>query len=615
MKARTPIGPKQIGRRHSRPETEMAVQAAVRKACSKVADRLGQLDLIRITTKPRSITLQVMTNTQGQPLISLERRANGTLKFTEYGSVENTQPAFNLALVIKKIKWRIQDELFNEICKEGNVAVTREALIPYANLKYQVKQESALIVNEAIVSNKPTPEGSTPEQPISKANTLPTHSNPSTPQNSTPQSSTPKTPIPTKGINRNNFKRSVQQLLNQHFIQNDIMDLARRVLIPYGYQNPKVTTAIYNCVVLNPSIFRELHASSPYPTKYYLLQIADQSPTPPRLKHPGQVISEVKEQLNLTPAEWSYFCRIPHYCRTMPGQPTIAEQIRQSMNLLAQLNVPDASDTALENINSFLYQHNIFRQAAWDPGDPFLAWVQTIRQYLLATTEYQRQNAPHELPEPGQNQPRQNQLGQNQPGPHAVPTDEPRRQPQHELPPELTIQSLRSVADALKGHIDAQQPWGPGDWANLLARSDRWHQELNRRVQNTPPPTPSQDLSWTSLISSHISKDGDQTIELTPLTTGRELIQAARDLHNCLSTYSQRCSQNKSRIFAVHQDGKLVAAAELVRQRNSWQVGQVEMRNRRASVPQPIQTAVAQTLQAYRKAEKAQRPPKTPPTP
>ena len=341
-------------------------------------------------------------------------------------------------------------------------------------------------------------------------------------------------------------------MLKQHFIQNDIMNLARRALIPYRYQNPKVTTAIYNCVVLNPSIFRELHASSPYPAKYYLLQIADQSPNPTTLKHPGQVIREVKEQLNLTPAEWSYFCRIPHPYRTMPGQPTIPEQIRQSMNMLVELNVPEASNTVLESLTNSIYHHDIFRHANWEPGDPFLAWIQTMRQYLLATTEYQRQNAPHELPEPSQNPP-----GQNQPGPHAVPMDEP----QQELPPELAIRSLWSVADALKGHIDAEQPWGPGNWPNLLARSNRWHQELDRQIQNTPLPTPSQDLSWTSLISSHISKDGDQTIELRALTTGRELIQAARDLHNCLRAYSQRCSQNRSRIFTVHQDGKLVAAA------------------------------------------------------
>ena len=84
------------------------------------------------------------------------------------------------------------------------------------------------------------------------------------------------------------------------------------------------------------------------------------------------------------------------------------------------------------------------------------------------------------------------------------------------------------------------------------------------------------------------------------------MAKAALHLNNCLTTYTKHCHRNNTRIFTIHREHELIGAAELSREGNTWEQGQVQMRNRRAAPPQSVTELVQTALQTYQKAQDQQ---------
>ena len=59
--------------------------------------------------------------------------------------------------------------------------------------------------------------------------------------------------------------------------------------------------------------------------------------------------------------------------------------------MLAQINIPEAPDQDLQGIAYAPNLHNHFRNAQWERGDPWNAWVNTMRQLLLARIQHRQE--------------------------------------------------------------------------------------------------------------------------------------------------------------------------------------------------------------------------------
>ena len=535
MKTRKIITPRDLTQYYTSGNIYTAIRKTIERARPDVTSRIGKWTLLRIVRKPRSLTLQAMVNERGEPILSLEKRTNGTISFREYGE-ENyqTHPSFGMGDIRNKMLWFITEEIVRAMQRHAEHALSWEAFDSYNRMiKSRIKEEASRLFEEAIVPHEE--------------------------QNADPV-------ISTRNINKKNFKQKATDIMNAHFFDQHVIDMGKSIL---GLTQISMPT--YNALILNKKMFRELHKASPNTAIHYLRNVLNPRAKPVKFKHPGQVVQLVKNDLKLTPAEWGYFCRISQPSYDFSGNKNISVHIRQRMRMLAKINQPQVDSETLKYIIYELYIHDFFQSVRWGQGDASATWTNILSQYLKAFLEYTKSNNGSPVPE------------------------------------NLLVDHLHNVSDALRGYIEEELPWGPGDWENILARSDRWHQELNDRRQRdferqqmeagSPDKPPNIDATWVSLIPDQLVDD----IRFKPLCTSRELQQAASLMNNCLHTYSQKCERNNSRVFTVHRNTRTVAAAELVRTGDIWQVGQVEgcMRRRPS---EKIRQAVRKIRDTYQEA-------------
>ena len=556
MAARKTISPQNLFPYYDTDEREGAVEKALEAVRPQVVRKIGKWTLLRMVRRPRSTILQAMVNENGQAAISLEKRKGGALIFKQNGKTQDIQPDFRTRNIRRMMIWRVEEELTKAVCRRADNILAQEILSgTYSKILRDAVIDSALeIANEAIIQDQSEQESE----------------------------------IPTKQVNRKNYTRAVRKILEEHFIQEDVKSLAKRIIATRTRPFPEVTPNAYNNTLLNLEIFGELQKSSPRIIAHYLEHMAPRSHAPVKFKHPGQIVQAVREELRLTPSEWRYFCRLQHPFLSTKSHEEVLEGIRQGMKMLADINVPRAPDTILAKIIYGMNYHHHFQTALWRCGDPRDAWVNTIRQYLEAMVEYRDKN-------PGAEGYARDPWGASDP-------IEPGKAGN------LEFQELINAGDALLGHIRDEMPWGHGDWDNIQARSERWHhRETERRERERArqeelrkdPNYKEEESSWTSLIPTQ-THDG---VEMRPLTTSQELRETAKTMHNCIETYRGRCETNTSRIFTIHQGGKLVAAAELIISQGEWRVGQVEGRNRRRRIPRPVILAVGKLRDSYQKAQ------------
>ena len=326
-----------------------------------------------------------------------------------------------------------------------------------------------------------------------------------------------------------NLPSTVNRLIRNSMTSQQVLQLVAKYLQP----TPSDTTPRqYNTVALNLEIFRTLDATSPNILHHYCEHIAPYQE--PRIyQHPRDLVQQVRQNTNFsTPAQWRYFCRL--WSKSVSNT---AHQMRvtlqEAMELLEKINRPNAPDDLLGNTAIRRRSHEAYSHINWEQGDPQQALVHLLNQF-------------------------------------AAPRD---TLPSH--------RELDHVQDAMEHHFRTNQPWGPGNWENLLARTARWHQ--NRNIQNGQPNNKQADTAtWHSLIQETTH---NQTF-IKALTSSRELQHTGNIMRNCIGTYWDKCLQGTSRIFTMHQakgpsqpqgyPQQIMAAVELTVRNGSWQIGQME---------------------------------------
>ena len=176
---------------------------------------------------------------------------------------------------------------------------------------------------------------------------------------------------------------------------------------------------------------------------------------------------------------------------------------------------------------------------------------------------------------------------------------------------------FNDAADALRWHLEHQQPWGPTTWLGYLNRSARWHLEMIA-LRDEEEWKQIKNARCESLVTE-VELGGFRAV---PVTEGVALYCLSREMGNCLASYVPRCVEGSTRIFAsydrngqesepVHRQGeheeRLVGAGELrCAGEHFWKVGQTE--RPRVSSREVVQ-AMNEIERLYRAAARSQTTP------
>ena len=317
------------------------------------------------------------------------------------------------------------------------------------------------------------------------------------------------------------------------------------------------TVSQYNTLARNGAVFRAMEEQESPPLHYYVNAIAPAQEENRTFQHPGEVITCVRQHLQLTKAQWKVFARVPYpsWSGRTPDPTTVAK----ACEILARANVPRASDDTLATLVPVLSRGDTRIDVQWSHGVPADAWAALARAFVAAY------------------------------GGHT-----------HYLYPDRTSTALSSLADALRDTIREDMPWGPGNWETLQHRTERWHsQATERRAKLDEKHTRERrESKWTSALAEFTQ--GPFTV--TPVSTVPELDNLAQEMDNCLSSYWKGCTNGLNRIFTVHQEEELAAAVELYLEDNRWLPGQSEGPKRTAA-PAGIKTLLKEIAGKYQEAD------------
>ncbi len=356
-------------------------------------------------------------------------------------------------------------------------------------------------------------------------------------------------------IRLGNLPSSFNSLVRQKMVDNEAARLAMKLFQPDApAENMGACfSRHYNMVIMNLETFRTMSENSPNVLGYFCRNIAF-TQDPRKVSGPGEIVENVKTETGLAqnPAGWRYFCRLwtPEMERHARQRGRDAVTPLTAANLAAEINRPEAPDALLSSVIMMDHHHRRYRTARWEQGDPWKAWTNVLNQFLGAPD-----------------------------------------------PQDTGFRALDRIQDALNGHIQDDEPWGPGNWENLTARAERWHNRVPRR-RPTPKETAGDTRSWESMVE--YAEHGGVTI--TAVTNGRDLRKLGDSMGNCLRTYWQQCREGRSRIFVIQRDGKTAAAAELRQTNGRWSTGQVEAPFR-GQLGEEIRPAVEALRKIYQAAQ------------
>ena len=374
-------------------------------------------------------------------------------------------------------------------------------------------------------------------------------------------------------------------IIHNEMIDHRILHLAGTVLspssnkhslttIPPSKTHNEISTHTYNLFRLNRDTFNILiQTGYRHPLRLYTTVINPPKRRNKRIHHPGQVIDEIRQALVLTPAQWRIFLKIDssHYIH----QNDPITYIKSRSEFIADLNRPDLDED--QNNQLFNYPNLMeFKNQPWGHGDTNETWKQVLRSYIAHAIPQNKEN---------QEQPEQQQ------------GYEERFQPHRTIP---------YVADALRGTINMDLPWGPGKWNDLMRRAQRWHNQHGN--QRNDMPMNLRNTTWDSALTDdqleHIAEIAmeDATGEIEHLGSGKSLQFAAKTMNNCLSNYVQRCYEGNSRIFLITADENIIAATQIIRDDKGWIQGQIEAPNRETLSPLALKTS-EMILEQYNQAE------------
>lgn len=318
----------------------------------------------------------------------------------------------------------------------------------------------------------------------------------------------------------------------------------------------------YNLFLRNRDPFlRLINSGHLHPLRLYVTSIADPALDPPTFRHPGQVITQVKDFLQLTPAQWKLFLRLSSEEYIHHSRP--AEYLRDRLAPLAAAHANLVTDADLSTLFRAYDTHFLHHNPAWTHGDPEVAWSRIIGAYVR----------------------------------HILLTPPPQAVPFHS-------QAIAYVADAFRSRTHENQSWGPGDWDTLTERATRWHQRLRRRSYDVSP----SDLkkSWQFLTTPDLLEQivsdvqAPLPLHIEPLDTGVKLQNAARAMDNCLNTYIHSCATGQSRIFLIKRGKQILSAIQLILRSGEWSIGQSEAPHR-LTVPEFAHNAASHLVSHYQR--------------
>ena len=239
------------------------------------------------------------------------------------------------------------------------------------------------------------------------------------------------------------------------------------------------------------------------------VKIGDKIATARVFEHPREVTGIVKAALGLGPGQWRYFTRLWEELERSPKsgveyREPLLKNIRLWTRFLADVNRPEAGCGAF--LKAAKLDHEYYSRAHWRHGDPWRAWVHLGNQFLAAG-----------------------------PGANAV-----------------RWMEFNDTADALRWHIEHEQPWGPAGWTVYMNRSARWHQEMTV-AGDQEARARYENARWESLLGEvDLGDPAHGGLKAVPVTEGVVLCDLAREMGNCLASYVPRCVEGGTRIFAFY---------------------------------------------------------------
>ena len=361
--------------------------------------------------------------------------------------------------------------------------------------------------------------------------------------------------IPTKDQpTASNLTQVANHIIRTKIAKPKTMTIARQIFGKADSRGPGITTREYNEAALNHGPITALQQTAPQIAELYIKRVVSSyrfRPNP--AGHQGEILARTKRYMNMPPSHWKQLCRLAAACPDVTGTRT-TENLRTICRALADVNRPEATPDKLRHITQAINHHEFYRDARWQHGDPWKPWITLLNQYFRT-----------------------------------------------DLPGEHNTRDFEMIVDALRSHIQSQEPWGPGDWATLLARSERWHNRVRERRPAWSAPAQALATAWESTLPETAIGD----FVFTPVTTGRALAALGETMGNCLATFWDRCQSGHSRIFTVRetQAEKHTAAAEIQRDGTAWRGGQLEGHHRRP-VSEAMREAVAALPALYQKADR-----------
>ena len=325
-----------------------------------------------------------------------------------------------------------------------------------------------------------------------------------------------------------------------------------------------VALRVYNMFTLHHNLFLKMRREAPEVLRFFLKYMFIPGGDWPTLHHPAQVTRLVQDTLELSPLQWRYFTRLGDGSREsgidglpqsgIDGLPQTKTRIQLATKAMVDANYPHAPDAALARVFALTTKHNSFNQPEMIRNGGWKAWVHIINRFLNAAADTGCED---------------------------------------NLTWWTTRSCLPQIGDALRGYLTDGRHWGLTDWESYQRRSDHWHQEIRQRTY-TPPV---DERPWTTLVpTTNIAG-----MVVAPVTTAANLHELGRQMGNCIASRTSACQKGTTRVFKILDGDELVAAGEICRINNTWDLGQVEGPFR-SPTNQPIREAMWQTLRLYQDA-------------
>ena len=333
---------------------------------------------------------------------------------------------------------------------------------------------------------------------------------------------------------RNPWNRLIYNQIRNHFFDQDVLSLTRALFGRWQNENfRQLPLSAYNHTMANRRVFKQMMAGAPAVLAYYATQLAKIHAGLRPFRHPDEITRLVRDALDVSPRAWRIFTNLTpkHGWRSLSP-----EELSLALQAIAEAN-PKQIDEKIISIIDRTHHHNFFRLAAYDHGSPWRLWIHLINQYLDSSSSDSR---------------------------------------------------FYPVADALRAHVENSLPWSLTDWESYVRRSEHWHEQLHQQQQQKMEQEIAEAV-WTSPVQgTSIGKH-----VFSPILDGPSLMNAGKTMRNCLGTYWRRCQQGRSLIFLAYEDGRLVAAVELINRGKDWSVGQIEGHQFKRQVPNSVKTATA----------------------